>query len=115
VLPELAGKVDASSVRVPVANGSLFDVTCTLDGSVDLARALEALRSAAATQELRGVLDVRDDDLVSADIIGDTHSSIVDVGACLASGPLLKIAGWYDNEAGYAARLLDLASLLGAP
>jgi glyceraldehyde 3-phosphate dehydrogenase len=114
VLPELAGKIDASSVRVPVANGSLFEVTCTLDGSVDLARALEALRSAAATEGLRGVLDVRDDQIVSADVIGDTHSTIVDVGACLASGPLLKIAGWYDNEAGYAARLLDLATLLGA-
>jgi glyceraldehyde 3-phosphate dehydrogenase len=114
VLPGLAGKLEASAVRVPVPDGSLFEVTCTLDDTIALDRALEALRDAAASRRLQGILDVRDDALVSSDIVGDSHSSIVDVGACLARGPLLKIVGWYDNEAGYAARVLDLASHVGA-
>ncbi len=113
VLPELAGKLNASAIRVPVANGSLFELTCTTDETVPVERAVETLRDAAKSEGLRGILDVRDEPLVSSDIIGDTHSSIVDVSACLAQGPLLKIVGWYDNEAGYAARLLDLAAHLG--
>ena len=113
VLPNLAGKLDASAVRVPVANGSFYEATCTLDGSPELPRVLEALRDAAAQPSLQGVLDVRQEPLVSSDIIDDQHSSIVDVDACVAQGPLVKIAGWYDNEAAYAQRILDLSVLLG--
>ena len=58
-------------------------------------------------------LDVRHDALVSSDILGDPHSSIVDVGACMGLGQLVKIVGWYDNEWGYSARLLDLIALAG--
>ena len=114
VLPDLAGKLTASAVRVPVASGSMFEVTCTLGDAVTVDRALEALRDAAASSRLRGILDVTDAPLVSSDIVGNTHSSIVDAAACLAQGPLLKIVGWYDNEAAYAARLLDLAAQVGA-
>lgn len=113
VLPRLAGKLAGSAVRVPVVDGSMYEITCTLDDSPDLGRAIEALRDASSTDALRGILDVRDDPIVSSDVIGDSHSSIVDVGASLAQGPLLKIAGWYDNEAGYASRLLDLAAVIG--
>ncbi len=110
VLPHLAGKLEGSSVRVPVPDGSMWEVSCTLGGSPDLTRALDVLRDATDTEELRGVLEVRDAPLVSSDILGDPASSIVDVGACRGVGPLLKLAGWYDNEAGYSARLLDLAA-----
>ncbi|MCA9691961.1 MAG: glyceraldehyde 3-phosphate dehydrogenase NAD-binding domain-containing protein [Nannocystaceae bacterium] len=112
VIPELSGKIDGTAVRVPVPNGSLFDVTCTLDGGPSLDRVLEALRDGARSDRLRGILDVRQDDMVSSDILGDPHSSIVDVGACIASGPLVRIVGWYDNEWGYAGRLLDLVNVL---
>ncbi len=110
VLPNLAGKLDGSAVRVPVPNGSLYDITCTLKGSPSIDRVIEAMRDAASTERLRGILDVRDEQLVSSDIIGDTHSSIVDVGASMGLGPLVRVVGWYDNEFAYAARLLDLAS-----
>jgi glyceraldehyde 3-phosphate dehydrogenase len=113
VLPALAGKIDGHSVRVPVVDGSLFDVTCTLGDSPGLERVLDALRSAAADPRFHGVLDVRDEPLVSSDIIGDRHSCIVDERASLASGPLVRIVGWYDNEGAYAARLLDVVSVWG--
>ena len=114
VIPELKGKVDGQAVRVPVPDGSLYEITCTLDGAPTLDRVLEALREGAASERLRGVLDVRKEPLVSSDILGDPHSSIVDVDACQAMGPLIRIVGWYDNEWGYAGRLLDLANLIAA-
>jgi glyceraldehyde 3-phosphate dehydrogenase len=113
VLPELAGKLSASAVRVPVPTGSLFEVTCTLQDTVSVERALEALQEAAASPRLQGLLAVSQEPLVSSDIIGNTHSSIVDASACIAQGPLLKVVGWYDNEAGYAARMLDVVAQVG--
>ena len=113
VLPNLHGKVDGTAVRVPVADGSLYDVVCTLEGSPSLDRVIEALREAAASPALQGILDVRNDALVSSDILGDSHSSIVDVEACMGLGQLVKVVGWYDNEWGYSARLLDLIAVLG--
>lgn len=110
VLPALAGKLDGQAIRVPVTDGSLFEVTCTLGDSPGLDRVLDALRAGSTDPGLSGVVQMRDDALVSSDIVGNTHSSIVDTGACLAAGPLIRVVGWYDNEAGYAARLLDLAA-----
>ncbi|MGB1699622.1 MAG: type I glyceraldehyde-3-phosphate dehydrogenase, partial [Nannocystaceae bacterium] len=97
VLPALAGKLAGSSTRVPVPDVSMFDLTVTLDRPTELAEVLEVLTEASRAPELRGILDVRDQPLVSADLVGELHSSVVDVGACVASGPLLRIAGWYDN------------------
>ena len=114
VLPGLNGKVDGTAVRVPVVDGSLYDVVCTLEGSPTLDRVIEALRAAANSDGLRGILDVRQEALVSSDILGDSHSSIVDVDACMGLGQLVKIVGWYDNEWGYSARLLDLVAVLGS-
>ena len=113
VLPNLRGKVDGTAVRVPVVDGSLYDVVCTLEGSPSLERVIEALREAAASTALQGILDVRKEALVSSDILGDEHSSIVDVDACMGLGQLVKIVGWYDNEWGYSTRLLDLVAILG--
>ena len=110
VLPSLAGKLAGSSIRVPVSDGSMWDLTVTLGGSPTLDQVIEALRDAADGPRLRGVLHVTDEPLVSSDIVGDPHSSIVDVGASLAAGPLIRLQGWYDNETGYAARLLDLVA-----
>jgi glyceraldehyde 3-phosphate dehydrogenase len=113
VLPNLNGKVDGTAVRVPVVDGSLYDLVCTLEGSPSLERVIEALREASHSEGLKGVLDVRNEALVSSDILGDPHSSIVDVDACMGLGQLVKIVGWYDNEWGYSARLLDLVAILG--
>jgi glyceraldehyde 3-phosphate dehydrogenase len=114
VIPSLTGKVDGTAVRVPVVDGSLFDAVLTLEGSPTLGRVIEVLREASRSDALRGILDVRDEALVSSDILGDPHSSIVDVDACMGLGQLVKIVGWYDNEWGYSARLLDLIAILGA-
>lgn len=113
VLPRLSGKLTGAAVRVPVPDGSMWDLTCTLDGSPDLDTVVDALRHAAEGDALRGIFEVTDAPLVSSDILGMTASSMLDVGASHASGPLIKLQGWYDNETGYAARLLDLAAMVG--
>ncbi len=113
VLPALAGKLAASAVRVPVPDGSWFEVTATFDRPAGPDEVLDALRAAAQTPKLSGVLAVCDDPLVSSDIVGTTVSSLVDAGAVLGVGSLVKVGGWYDNEAAYAARLLDLAAVAG--
>lgn len=113
VLPNLRGKCDGTAVRVPVVDGSLYDVVCMLEGQPTLERVIDALREAAKGEQLRGILDVRKEALVSSDILGDPHSSIVDVEACMGLGQLVKIVGWYDNEWGYAGRVLDLAAIAG--
>jgi len=113
VLPSLAGKLTGAAVRVPVPDGSMWDLTVTLDETTELATVLDAVSQAAVSGPLAGILEVTDAPLVSSDILGTTRSSIVDVGACHAIGPLIKLQGWYDNETGYAARLLDLAALVG--
>lgn len=114
VLPNLRGKCDGTAVRVPVVDGSLYDVVAMLEGQPTLERVIDALREAAATDAMRGILDVRKEALVSSDVLSDPHSSIVDVDACMGLGQLVKIVGWYDNEWAYAGRVLDLAALAGA-
>jgi len=113
VLPNLRGKCDGTAVRVPVVDGSLYDVVCMLEGQPTLERVLDALREAAKGDAMRGILDVRKEALVSSDILSDPHSSIVDVEACMGLGQLVKIVGWYDNEWGYSGRVLDLAAIAG--
>lgn len=113
VLPNLRGKCDGTAVRVPVVDGSLYDVVAVLEGQPTLERVIDALREAAASESLKGVLDVRKEALVSSDVLSDPHSSIVDVDACMGQGQLVKIVGWYDNEWGYSGRVIDLASILG--
>ncbi len=113
VLPELAGKLAAHAVRVPVPDGSWFEIAATFDRAAGPDEVLEALRTAADTDALRGILEVCDDPVVSSDIVGTTASSLVDAQATLGVGPLVKVCGWYDNEFAYAARLLDLATVAG--
>ncbi len=113
VLPHLRGRVDGSAVRVPVVNGSLFELVCALTGTPSLARVLETLAAAAATPKLQSIVSLRREPLVSSDILGDTHSSIIDVECCMSLGPWVRVVGWYDNESGYSARLLDLIARLG--
>ncbi len=114
VIPGLAGKLDGQAVRVPVIDGSLYEITCTLGDGPTLDRVLDVLRAAKEDKANRGILDVRRAPLVSSDIIDDLHSSIVDEEACLGAGPLIRVVGWYDNEAAYAARMLDLAASWGS-
>ncbi len=107
VMPELAGRLDGFAVRVPVADGSLVDLTATLDREVTAAEVNDAFRTAAAGP-LKGILRCEDAPIVSSDIIGDTHSCIFDTALTMAAGRFVKVCGWYDNEWGYSARCVDL-------
>ncbi|HSJ28947.1 MAG TPA: type I glyceraldehyde-3-phosphate dehydrogenase [Acidimicrobiia bacterium] len=110
VIPELAGRVDGMAFRVPVENGSVVDLTATLQRDVTTDEVHGVLEEAAAGR-MRGVLRVTDEALVSRDIIGDPHSSIVDSeSTMILAGNVVKIVSWYDNEWGYSARLVDMAA-----
>jgi len=113
VIPALAGKLDGVSLRVPVEDGSLTDLAAVLSRDVTAAEVNEAFAAAAATGPLAGFLRYSTDPLVSRDIIGDPASCVFDSPLTQASGTLVKIFGWYDNEWGYTCRLADLAALVG--
>jgi glyceraldehyde 3-phosphate dehydrogenase len=111
VAPHLKGKIAAHALRVPVATGSLTDLTCTLKKSATVEQINEAFKS-AADAHLKGVLEYTDEPIVSSDIVRNTHSVIFDSGLTQVNGNTCRIVGWYDNEAGYSARLADLASMV---
>jgi glyceraldehyde 3-phosphate dehydrogenase len=113
VLPELAGKLDGVAVRVPVEDGSLTDLAAVLSREVT-AEEVNAAFAAAAAGDLAGVLRYSTDALVSRDIIGDRASCVFDAPLTQASGDLVKVFGWYDNELGYTSRLIDLAAIIAA-
>jgi len=113
VLPELAGKMDGMAIRVPIPDGSITDIVATLEKSTTAEAINAALNAAAESKPLRGILRVSDEALVSRDIIGDPHSSIVDSeSTSVLDGRMAKLLSWYDNEWGYAARLKDFVALM---
>jgi glyceraldehyde 3-phosphate dehydrogenase len=115
VLPALDGRMDGMALRVPVPDGSITDIVATLKADVTAESVNAALAAAARTPALRGILRVADEALVSRDILGDTHSAIVDGESTMVlRGRVAKILVWYDNEWGYSARLADFAQLLVA-
>ena len=107
VLPELAGKLDGMAVRVPTPTGSVTDLTATLKREAT-AEEVNAALKAAADGPMKGVLQYCEDPIVSVDIVGNTHSCILDAELTKCSGTLVKLFGWYDNEAGYSNRVVDL-------
>jgi glyceraldehyde 3-phosphate dehydrogenase len=112
-IPSLKDKFDGLSFRVPVPVGSLCDTVYLLEKKTTVEAVISALEKAAAS-DLKGVVEVSHEELVSTDIIGNFHSSIVDGGMTrLVVGDLLKLVCWYDNEWGYSHRLADLSVYLG--
>ena len=112
VIPAVAGKLDGVAVRVPVEDGSLTDLAVVLGREVTAAEVNEAF-AAAAAGPMAGILEYSTDPIVSRDVIGDSASCVFDSPLTQASGTLVKVFGWYDNEWGYACRLADLAALVG--
>ncbi|MDA0315379.1 MAG: type I glyceraldehyde-3-phosphate dehydrogenase [Bacteroidetes bacterium] len=108
VLPALASKIEASAMRVPVPDGSLTDLIVTVSKEVTATEVNEAFKKAAAS-DLNGYLQVEADPIVSIDILGNTHSAILDEALTSVKGNMVKLVAWYDNESGYANRLVDLA------
>jgi len=109
VLPKLAGKLDGLAIRVPTPTGSVTDLTAVLKQDVTIKQVNEAMR-AAANGEMNGILCYSEDPLVSSDIVGDPHSCIFDSDLTRVSKNVVKLFGWYDNETGYANRVVDLVS-----
>ena len=110
VIPSLAGKITGMAFRVPTANVSVVDLTVKLDSETSYDKVMDALKS-ASENELKGVLGFTKDLVVSQDFIGDARTSIVDYNAGIElNSTFFKIVTWYDNEAGYSNKLIDLAA-----
>ena len=112
VLPELNGKLDGLAIRTPNPTGSLSDLTLRLAADPSIDEVHDVLRAYEARNP--EVLHVSSDELVSSDIVGDTHSSIIDSKMTMKVDGLLKVLCWYDNEAGYATRLVQMAQYIGS-
>jgi glyceraldehyde 3-phosphate dehydrogenase len=112
VLTEMKGKLDGTSLRVPVPDGSITDITAVLKTSATTDEINAAFRE-AASGALQGIVEYSEDEIVSSDIVGNPHSCIFDSPLTLSMGTLVKVLGWYDNEWGYSNRLVDLAVLMG--
>ncbi|WP_010647503.1 type I glyceraldehyde-3-phosphate dehydrogenase [Oceanobacillus massiliensis] len=112
VLPEINGKLNGMAVRVPTPDGSLVDLVAELDKNVNVDDVNNALRE-AAEGPLKGVLEYSEEPLVSTDIVGNSHSSVVDgLSTMIMEDNMVKVVSWYDNEMGYSARCVDLAAFL---
>ncbi|KXT05432.1 hypothetical protein AC578_11110 [Pseudocercospora eumusae] len=112
VIPDLNGKLTGMSMRVPTANVSVVDLTCRIEKGATYEEITQALKDAAAG-ELKGILDYTDDDIVSSDMNGNPHSSIVDGKAGIALNKnFVKLVSWYDNEWGYSRRVVDLLAYI---
>jgi glyceraldehyde 3-phosphate dehydrogenase len=110
IIPELKGKIDGMALRVPVSSGSITDMVFTLKKEVTKEEINEALKQ-ASEDRLKGVLEYTEEPIVSADIVGNPHSSIVDGLSTMVLGNknnVVKILSWYDNEWGFASRLVSL-------
>ena len=109
VLPELAGKLDGMSMRVPVPCGSVVDLVCEIEKDSVTVAEINAAVKAEAEGAMKGVLEYSEDALVSSDIVRNPHSSIFDAGQTMVmDGNMIKVVSWYDNEWGYSNRVCDL-------
>lgn len=113
VIPELNGKLDGYSLRVPTPNGSITDFTADLGREVTKEEVNAAFKKAAETS-LKGILEYSEEDLVLRDIVGNPHSCILDAQLTLAMGSMVKVFGWYDNEWGYSNRVVELVKLVAS-
>ena len=111
VLPQLKGKLDGNAMRVPVPDGSITDFTAVLKREATVEEINNAIK-AASEGPMKGIIEFCTDEIVSADIVGNPHSCIFDSKLTAASGTLVKIVGWYDNEYGYSSRVADLMEKL---
>jgi glyceraldehyde 3-phosphate dehydrogenase len=114
VIPELKGKLDGMSMRAPVPVGSVTDLVCVLEREATAEEVNEAFRAAGGEDRWNGIVEYTDVAIVSADIVGNPHSLIVDGLSTMANGRLVKVIGWYDNEWGYSCRLADVVEKVAA-
>jgi glyceraldehyde 3-phosphate dehydrogenase len=108
IFPDLNNAIGGCGIRVPVANGSLCDITINVKKETSIASVNEIFKK-AANSSLIGILEYTEDPIVSIDIVGNPHSCIFDSEMTSVIGKMIKIIGWYDNETGYSSRIIDLA------
>ncbi|MDH4364376.1 MAG: type I glyceraldehyde-3-phosphate dehydrogenase, partial [Acidimicrobiia bacterium] len=114
VLQAMNGKLDGTSLRVPIPTGSITDFTAVVDGEPSVAEVNAAFAKAAGSGRLAGVLAYTEEPIVSSDIVTSPASCTLDAGMSMTQGTLVKIFGWYDNEWGYSNRLVDISMIVGA-
>lgn len=107
VFPELEGRLGGCGIRVPVPDGSLTDITCTVQRPISATALNQAFRE-AAQQRWPGILAYTEDPIVSVDVLGNGHSCVFDAQLTSVLGQMVKVVGWYDNETGYSSRLIDV-------
>lgn len=112
VIPALKGKLDGMAMRVPVANGSATDLVCVVKKKATVADVNKAMKE-ASDGPMKGIFEYCEDPIVSSDVIGNPHSSILDADSTLVMGNMVKVVSWYDNEWGYSNRIADLIKLAG--
>jgi len=114
VIPELQGRMEAISLRVPIPDGAITEICANLETETTVEELNETIRTASKSERWKGILGYTDDDIVSVDIIGDSRSSIVNCNSTNVLGRnMIYMQTWYDNEWGYSCRLLDFACLVG--
>jgi glyceraldehyde 3-phosphate dehydrogenase len=115
VIPEVKGKIDGLSIRVPTPDVSFTDLTVEVERATTVAEVNAAFRAAAESGPLEGILEYTEEELVSSDYIGNPASCILDAKVTnVVDGTLVKVSGWYDNEWGYASRCVDMLRFIGA-
>jgi len=112
VIPDLKGKLDGLAVRIPLPVGSLVDLTVEVEKDCSKDDVNAAFRKASEEPGFKGILKYCEDPIVSVDVVGDSHSSILDALSTFKQGNLLKVLSWYDNEWGYSSRLYDLVNYI---
>jgi glyceraldehyde 3-phosphate dehydrogenase len=112
IFPNLDGRLGGAGIRVPVADGSITDITCHVNRTVS-AEAINARFKELAEGKWKGIVRYTEDPIVSIDIVGDPNSCIIDGLLTSVIGSSVKVMGWYDNEYGFSARLVDLVVMLG--
>jgi glyceraldehyde 3-phosphate dehydrogenase len=114
IFPHLEGHLGGAGIRVPVINGSLTDLTCMVGSDVTEDEVKRLFKQAAETGPLKGIIQYTEDPIVSCDIISNPHSCIFDAPLTAVIGKMVKVVGWYDNEAGYSNRVADLVVKLAS-
>ena len=107
IFPELSNVIGGCGIRVPVANGSLTDITFNIKKTATIEEVNQAFKTASETH-FKSILEYTEDPIVSIDIVGNPHSCIFDAQMTSVIGNMVKIIGWYDNETGYSSRIIDL-------
>ena len=113
IIPELSGKLDGISVRVPTPTVSLLDLVVEVKDSVTIEQVNQAFAKASESDNFKEILKVVSEQLVSSDFKGDSYSSIIDLPETKVNGNMIKVISWYDNEWGYSCRLAEFAEFVG--